>query len=395
MSSSTETQFGNYDFGLADEEETRAARLHAESIIIDQVWFGPCTYLSLTPEMEKELDEVMETTRDAGLTMNLAGTLPVREAISGRFPEFKKCWDSSGLTAGSRSVEFSSWERFSLLFGSHISMFDNLAWVIKALRAEDIRRAKAECKHAAWISTQLSRGLCTNFIDFIEPAYNLGLRMIQLTYNSMNSLGAGCTERTDAGVSHYGAKVIALMNELGIIVDTAHCGRQTTLDACKLSTAPVVASHTSAQRLYNHIRAKTDEELHAIADSGGVIGVYMVPFFLSPPPVPNQRVGMEAWLDHIDYITNLVGWEYVSIGTDWPMPMPKSILKKTILTYALKAGFRKEDRVNEMLINLDGFDDYRDFPNVTRGLVKRGYTDKQIKGILGENFLRVFKDVCG
>jgi len=91
-----------------------------------------------------------------------------------------------------------------------------------------------------------------------------------------------------------------------------------------------------------------------------------------------------------------VGWEHVGVGTDWPMSLPKSILEETFVQFGLKAGFRPDqDRIEEAIANLDGFDDYRDFPNVTRGLIKRGYTDEQIRGILGENFLRVFEEVCG
>ena len=104
---------------------------------------------------------------------------------------------------------------------------------------------------------------------------------------------------------------------------------------------------------------------------------------------------MIEWLDQIDYVAELVGWEHVAIGSDWPMPMPESVLKNIFLPAALAAGHRKEDRVEELMTNLDGFEDYRDFPNVTRGLVKRGYSDEQIKGILGENFMRVFEQVCG
>lgn len=124
--------------------------------------------------------------------------------------------------------------------------------------------------------------------------------------------------------------------------------------------------------------------------------MYNIPFFIAPPPEPGRKTGMNEWLDHFDYIVNLVGWQHVGIGTDWPMSLPNSVLEEVFLQFSLKAGFRPEkDRIEEMMTTLEGFDDYRDFPNVTRGLVKRGYTDEQIKGILGENFLRVFEEVCG
>lgn len=396
MGEESSLRFGVFDFYLTPDEEQRAARLHKESIVIDMLYWGPSTKLSITKDMEQELIDFFEDKSDYDL-VTLKGIFQAQDlATKGKFPRYKKDWEVSGVTAGNRSVEFSSWEVFATSMAYNIAMFDHLDWVIKALTADDIRRAKAQGKHAAWINTQLFTGIEKNFIELLEPAYRMGLRMVMLTYNLWNLIGAGCTERTDAGISNYGADCIATMNELGIIVDTSHCGRQTTLDTCELSKKSVIASHTAAQGVYPHNRAKTDEELKALAETGGVIGVYNLPFFIAPPPGEGKKVGMNEWLDQIDYIVNLVGWEHVGIGTDWPMSLPDSILIKAFLPGSLKRGFDAErDRLEEVLTTLDGFADYRDFPNVTRGLVKRGYTDEQIKGILGENFLRVFEEVCG
>jgi membrane dipeptidase len=223
----------------------------------------------------------------------------------------------------------------------------------------------------------------------LHEAWDLGLRMVGLTYNMQNDVGGGCTERTDTGVSNFGAKLIAAMDELGMIVDTSHSGRQTTLDACELSGRPVVASHTSAAAVYEVDRAKSDEELQALAETGGVIGVYAVPFFLAA----GSGVTIEAMLDHIDYIVDLVGWQHVGIGTDWPMQSDLASLERVFMPMILEKGFRPEHNIG--VENLVGFDDYRDFSNITRGLVARGYDDEQIRGILGENFLRVFEAVCG
>jgi membrane dipeptidase len=269
-----------------------------------------------------------------------------------------------------------------------MAQFDRFPWLIKALSAGDIRRAKREGKRAGYISNQNLGDLGGN-IDLLEPLHTAGMRMIQLTYNQMNGIGAGCTERTDAGVSHLGVRAIERMNALGIIVDTGHCGRQTTLDACALSEKPVVASHTSAAAVYPVDRAKSDEELRALAASGGVIGVYAVPFFLAP----GEGATVEAMLDHIDYIANLAGWKHVGVGTDWPLAASRAAVRHLDIG-AAEVGFRTEHNLDSAT-NLIGFDDYRDFPNITRGLVKRGYDDEQIKGILGENFVRVFEEACG
>jgi membrane dipeptidase len=179
------------------------------------------------------------------------------------------------------------------------------------------------------------------------------------------------------------------MDEMGIIVDTAHSGKQTTLDCCRVSRRPVIASHALAAAVQPHDRAKSDEEIRAIASTGGVIGIVAVPFFLSD----GVDVTVEAMLDHIDHIASLVGPEHVAIGSDWPMQQSKASLLR-LRAIEERIGFRPEHRI-DWPVNLVGLDDYRDFPNLTRGLVSRGHSDEAIRGILGENFLRVFAAVCG
>jgi membrane dipeptidase len=210
-----------------------------------------------------------------------------------------------------------------------------------------------------------------------------------LTYNRMDNIGVGCTERFDAGLSNFGIDVVRHCNDIGMIVDTSHCGHMTTMDACKFTKRPVNANHACAKALSGVARAKSDDALKAIAGTGGVIGVVAVPFFLG-----NTRGStIDVMLDHIEYIAQLVGWRYVSIGTDWPLQAPAEALQQTLRNEFIEHGFAPDEiDVTDRLI---GFDDYRDLPNIARGLVKRGFSDEQVKGILGENALRVFGDVCG
>jgi membrane dipeptidase len=193
----------------------------------------------------------------------------------------------------------------------------------------------------------------------------------------------------DAGLSNFGVDVVGHCNKLGIIIDTSHCGHATTMDACRFSERPVLANHTTAAGLYPHARGKRDEALDAIAKTGGVVGIVAVPFFLA-----RGRPTIEAMLDHIDYIARRIGWQHVGIGTDWPLQSPEDLLRETVGGLLSEIGFRPEDNI-DVAETLIGFKDYRDFPNITRGLVARGYKDEEIRGILGENFLRVFAQVCG
>ncbi len=384
----TDERFGIYDFGLSAEQEDRAARLHRESIVIDTLFQGPCGYRSFTDEMEAQLRADFEKHNNAAKGLWDAVRMPVRGAINGEFPDFEQCWRDSGITAGNRQVGGSNLEEAFSSFSLNQAQFDNLDWLSKATTAGDIRRAKAEGNHVGIVTTQNTVDVGLD-LDRLNQYYDMGMRMIQLTYNSVNFVAGGCTDRVDCGVTDFGVKFIKRMNDLGIIVDTGHCGRQTTLDACELSEAPVVASHTSAAGVRLHDRAKSDEELTAIAESGGYVGVYLVGMFLTDDP----NATIDHALDHIDYIAKLIGPEFIGIGSDWPMQAPEWGVQK-LAEHALDIGFRPEHGVT-MPKNLIGFDDYRDFPNIARGLVSRGYTDDQIRGILGENFLRVFEKVCG
>ena len=129
----------------------------------------------------------------------------------------------------------------------------------------------------------------------------------------------------------------------------------------------------------------------AIAATGGIVGVYALPFFLAPP---YEDPTFEVILDNIDYIVKLIGWEHVAIGTDWPFMMTHHLAEVTIGSQTAELGFRPEHNIS-VSRTTEGYEDARDFINFTRGLVSRGYTDEQIKGILGENFLKLFEQVCG
>jgi membrane dipeptidase len=388
MATAIKEQFGVYDFGLTDEQEERARRLHADSLVCDMLFQGPCGYRSFTPEMDAELEEEYKKHgSDLQYVFSAMGKT-TKAALRDECPDFELCWDESGLAGANRQAPVTFNEKTAAGWGVTTAQFDRFPWLIKAQRADDIRRARRDGKHAGYVTNQNLGDMGSN-LEILDAVYDMGMRMIQLTYNTMNGVGAGCTERTDAGVSNFGVKAIERMNALGIIVDTGHCGHQTTLDACSISAKPVVASHTSAAALYRVDRAKSDEELRALAASGGVIGVYAVPFFLAA----GEDVTIEAMLDHIDYIATLVGWQHVGIGTDWPLSGSKEAVRRLDIG-AAEIGFREEHNLDSTT-NLIGFDDYRDFPNITRGLVKRGYDDEQIGGILGGNFVRVFEEVCG
>lgn len=382
-------QFGVFDFGLDEAQETRAATLHRESVIVDALFQGSVGYRVYDAAMEKELLSQFESHHDIMRALVEGAGMPLRMALEGRLDAVKEHWDQSGITCGNRQIELTEGSFAEAMRTGAQGQFDQFDWLTKALTAGDIRKAHDNGTHAGLVNTQVSTGPWRD-LDALEHFYHFGMRMCGLTYNSLSSVGAGCTERTDAGLSHFGVASVKVLNQLGVMVDTAHSGRQTTLDACEVSDAPVVASHTAAQGVYQHARGKSDEELRAIAETGGFIGVVTCPFFIGA----GSGLDINVFLDHVEYIANVAGVDHVGIGTDWPMQLPKWMMPAVMAPFATAVGFRPEDQV-DVTDSLIGFDDYRDMPNITRGLVARGWTDLDIKKVLGENFLRVMEEVCG
>jgi len=262
---------------------------------------------------------------------------------------------------------------------------------VKATTLKDIKQAKVQGKYAIIMGFQDSEHFGRD-LDKLQCFYDLGIRVIQLTYNLRNFVGSGCTERADGGLSLFGIEAIKRMNELGILVDVSHCGYQTMADAIEVSSAPVAVTHAFPHKLYDHDRGKTDEQMQALAAKNGYFGVVTLPCFLRD--VFQKQASLDDVLDHIDHVARIMGVDKIGIGTDaLPSQFPK-VLADASDRAVLTMGFKKEHKIDTGAV-LQGFEDFRKWPNVTRGLVSRGYTDEEIKGILGGNFLRIFREVCG
>lgn len=380
-------QLGKFDFGLSAAEEERAATLHKEAIIIDLAFQHPGGYRLFDKEQFKtRAEELRKTESGLGLIDTINFELPYELDME----LMRALWDLTGVTVGQLDafMDMSDMDRPQ----THLELLGRVPWLHLALTAGDIRRVKSNGEHAGIAYSQPVHGFARD-IGVVEKVYRRGLRVLLLTYNTTNVVGCGCTERLDHGLTHFGIEVVKKANELAMVIDTSHCGKQTTLETCKFSRHPITANHTNVQNLFEHPRCKSDDEIKAIADTGGLIGISCVPFFLDRDP---EKADVTKVLDHIDYAADLVGWQHVGIGTDWPHTLPKDVLRDVFseATVKLLGGGAGED-LEDFLFNVKGFDDYLDFPNITRGLVKRGYSDEQIKGILGENYLHIFEEVCG
>ena len=380
-----------YPFDLTQAQEARAKALHEGSVILDMLFQGPVGTYSLPEGAEEELLALARQAcpGDEVAQCEWATNEIARRMVDGPYASlYRDCWYESGLTGGCRQLSVASREEALTSALQLQEEFDKKPWLVKCTTVGEIRRCKREGLKAGVVTCQETLGFGKD-LKLLELLYRFGLRVVQLSYNNQNLIGAGCMEpRGGAGLSKFGMRFVDKCNELGIVVDTGHCGYNTTMDACRHSKYPVIASHTAAEKVYFHERCKSDDEIRAIADTGGVVGVFAMPWFIAEDP---ENTTLDHYLDHIDYIAGLVGAEHVGIGTDWPMPQTKWVAVAFKKYLAPGMGFAPGNGPSTEWVH--GLKDYRSFINVTRGLVARGYSDDQIRGILGENWLRVFDKV--
>ena len=245
---------------------------------------------------------------------------------------------------------------------------------------DDILRAKEEGRLAIGFHFQETNPL-EGSVHMVETFYDLGVRHMLLAYNQKNRVGDGCAERTDAGLSRFGISVVKEMNRVGMLVDGSHSGYRTTMDAMEVSTAPFIFSHANAYALHPHYRNIRDDQIKACVETGGVIGVNGIGCFLG-----DAAASSEAIFRHIDYMANLVGPRHVGIGLDyvvWPDDYDWA-------TYDTNQW--PQDEVHLRFI--DAADARPEqLPELTALMLKEGYAEADVRGILGENFLRVAREV--
>jgi len=381
-------------FNLSKEQEERAKRLHQESIVVDTLGTGTVASAEYTPRMLKRAAELVKEGAPTPSILHELERMHAEDLIAGRSDIERERMELSGVDVFhvTTTLRFarSPFERAVVGIALWQRKFDCLDYLVKATTFKDIEQAKAQGKRAIIMGFQDSEHFGRD-LDKLQWFYDLGIRIIQLTYNLRNFVGSGCTERADGGLSLFGVEVVKRMNQLGILVDVSHCGYQTTMDAIEISSAPVAVTHASSRKLYEHDRGKSDEVIRALAARNGYFGVLAFPSFLSD--LSRREASLNDVLDHIDYVAGIMGVDKVGIGTDWPGSVHPLIVGK-IKEDLLAQGFREEHQIFPEAV-VQGFRDRRDWPNITRGLVSRGYSDDEIKGILGGNFLRLFKEVVG
>ncbi|MDH3270603.1 MAG: dipeptidase [Gemmatimonadota bacterium] len=230
-------------------------------------------------------------------------------------------------------------------------------------------------------------------LDPIETFHNLGVRVTQLTYNVRNLVGDGCLEAANGGLTRYGHQVVERMNELGMIVDLSHCGQRTTAEGIAASSSPPAITHSGCNAVARHPRSKDDTELRALAEKGGVIGIYLMPF-LTPGRVPLRS----DVLDHIEHAIDVCGEDHVGIGSDLSTtPIDGSdeywSRHREFVARRIERGVAAPNEDPDILFTVQDLNSHRRMELIADGLANRGHPDRIIEKVIGANWLRLFREV--
>lgn len=252
--------------------------------------------------------------------------------------------------------------------------------------SRDIERAKNENKVGIILGWQNSTGF-GDYLPLVQVYKELGLGVVQLTYNTTNSVGSGCYETRDSGLTDFGRELVHELNRTGILIDLSHVGSRTSHDAILESGKPVAYSHCLPSAIKDHPRNKTDEELRFIADSGGFVGVTMFPPFL---PKGNEST-IDDYVDAIEHVVNVVGEDHTGIGTDFTQDHGPEFFEYITRDKGTARPLIKFGNVAE----LKGLEGIEQFGNLTGALEARGWPQERIEKIMGRNWIDLLRTVWG
>jgi membrane dipeptidase len=259
--------------------------------------------------------------------------------------------------------------------------------LVHVLTVDDILRAKREGKVGIIFGCQGLASKIEDDANLLRILHRLGLRIGQLTWNERNSIGCGCLEVPDTGLSQFGRVVVREMNHVGIAIDLAHAGGRTIQETADLSETPVIVSHANVRRLTDNPRNLTDEVLKSVAARNGVVGITAYSPFCEPRA--GVRPTLKDVVNHIAYAVDLIGVDHVGIGSDF-------FEGESLVRFEHLFRVRYPDVVRHYTLDTvyaEGFDRVACFPRLTEALVDRGYKDADILKLLGGNFLRVFREI--
>lgn len=323
---------------------TDAAKLHNQAIVIDGL--QTCQWSR----------SIFEDMRAGGLTaVNVSSVI----------------WENFREGIG----YVSEWKRF-------LRENDDLIRPVRTVA--DIHAAKAENKTGIIIGWQNTSPL-EDKLDYVEIFKDLGVGIMQLTYNTQNYSGAGYLEENDSGLTGFGREVLGEMNRVGVLCDLSHVGDKTTADVIARSKAPVCISHVLPRALRDVKRNKPDELLKACAEKGGIIGISL----FAPGLAAGNDATVEDYLDAMAYVIDLVGEDHVGIGTDFSQERPRPGPWQLWANRDKGTARTLTEFATVKISKPKGIERIGEVPNITARMLARGWSETLVLKLLGQNWLRV------
>jgi membrane dipeptidase len=305
--------------------------------------------------------------------------------VSNFGPDIFQAMRNGGITAANCTC--SVWEDFPTTmkavaqwktwFREHADL------IAQVYRATDIARAKKEGKTGIILGWQNATGF-GDHLPLVQVYFELGLRVVQLTYNTATTVGCGCYEMHDGGLTDFGRDLVTELNRLGILIDLSHVGAKTAADTIAYSKRPVAYTHCLPSALKSHPRNKSDEQLQAIVKKGGFVGVTMFPPFLKR----GAKATIEDIVEAIEHVVRIAGEDHVGIGTDFTQGYGEEFFR--YISHD-KGDGRKLTDFGDIIMPGE-FCRIEHFPNLTAALEKKGWPEGRIRKIMGENWLRFLTD---
>jgi membrane dipeptidase len=362
-----------YVAGLTAEEQQRAQRLLADSLVISLH-----DHPSLFPVRMEETPDYYRTGRQhtgyAGL------------AASGMTVVFDNMMDGTACVTGHAPWR---WDDIITDLGMRQADLAHQSGVMTIRTVADIDEAYRSGRVGLVFGLEAATPI-ENELDRLDVLYGLGLRQIGIAYSDANSLGSGLGEASDGGLTAFGRRAVTRMNKLGLAIDVSHSSDRTSLDTCEQSDRPVFMTHAGSRVVWDIPRMKPDAVLKAVAETGGVIGMSAAPHTTLSAAHPHHSI--ESVMDHFRYIVDLVGIEHVAFGPDTLYGDHVQLHK--VFGHLLGISRVTSGPAFEPVAYVDGLENpTENFANICGWLVRNGFDDDSVRAVIGGNIYRALQDI--
>src|SRR5215831_15234976 len=361
-----------YEAGLSDQDQQRAARLLRDSVVIS-LHDHPVRF----PLRMEETPDYYSTGRQHAAYAGLAA--------SGLTAVFDNMMDGTACVTGHAPWR---WDDIVTDLGMRQADAAHASGVIVVRTVADIDEAHRSGRVGLVFGLEAATPI-ENEIDRLDVLYGLGLRQIGIAYSDANSLGSGLAEPTDGGLTAFGHRAVTRMNQLGLAIDLSHSSDRTALDVCRQSARPVFMTHAGARTVWDIPRMKPDDVLRAVAETGGVIGMSAAPHTTLSAAHPRHTI--ESVMDHFEYCAGLVGIEHVAFGPD--TLYGDHVALHRIFAHLLSIGAARGPSFDPVAYVVDEKNPTENFGNICGWLVQHGYSDADIRAVLGGNISRTLQSI--